>query len=92
MNAFRTIGAFTRRLSVLFAVFLLVSLFLFLYYFRYVPANRERLQHQGFLILQQQQDGIQQHLQDLKYFFSFQNEGFVKNVKKGLTGKDTNLN
>ena len=88
MTAFRTIGAFTRRLSVLFAIFLLLSFFLFLYYFRYVPANRERLQHQGFLMLQQQQDGIQQRLDDLKNFFTFQNRRFAK---KGLTGKDTSF-
>ena len=85
MTAFRTIGAFTRRLSVLLAVTILMSLFLYLYYFKYVPSNRERLQHQAFLILQQQQEGIQQRLQDLANFMAAQNELLVDS---GLARKD----
>jgi len=77
MGVFRTIGAFTRRLSILLAVTILMSLFLYLYYFRYVPSNRERLQHQAFLILQQQNEGIQQRLEDLKNYMTVQNRRLV---------------
>jgi hypothetical protein len=79
MSAFRTIGAFTRRLSILLAITVLMSLFLYLYYFKYVPSNRERLQHHGFLILHQQQEGIQQHLEDLTNFITAQNQRLVAN-------------
>jgi len=86
MGAFRTIGAFTRRLSILLAVGVLMSLFLYLYYFKYVPSNRERVQRRAFLILQQQQEGIQQHLDDLTNFITAQNGRLVKD---GLAREDS---
>jgi heme/copper-type cytochrome/quinol oxidase subunit 2 len=86
MNAFRTIGAFTRRLSILLAITILMSLFLYLYYFRYVPSNRERLQHQAFLILQQQQEGIRQHLEDLTNYMAVQNRQSVDNGSARIGG------
>ena len=88
MGVFRTIGAFTRRLSILLAVTILMSLFLYLYYFRYVPSNRERLQHQAFLILQQQNEGIQQRLEDLKNYMTVQNRRLVDS---GLAREETSL-
>ena len=90
MNAFRSIGAATRRLSILLAIILLVSLFLFLYYFKYVPANKERLQRQGFLMLQQQENGIQQNLLDLKSYFDVQKQLFDKEMTNKKY-KDTSI-
>ena len=82
MNVFRSISLATRKLSILLAIIFLVSLSLFLYYFKYIPANKERLQHQGFLILRQQQSGIQQNLEDLKNYFCVQKQLFIEERKK----------
>jgi len=82
MNVFRSISLATRKLSIVIAIILLVSLSLFLYYFKYIPANKERLQHQGFLILRQQQDGIQQNLEDLKSYFCVQKQLFLEGRNK----------
>jgi hypothetical protein len=83
MNVFRSISLATRKLSILLAIIVLVSLSLFLYYFKYIPANKERLQHQGFLILRQQQSGIQQNLEDLKNYFCVQKQLFIEERNKG---------
>ena len=97
MNAFRSIGVATRKLSILLIIILLVFLFLFLYYFKYVPANKERLQHQGFLVLQQQQNGIQQNLEDLKNYFCvqkqlFEEERLNKNYNDTTISKEGPIN
>lgn len=76
MNIVQGINQFTRRLSILLLIVLLVSVALTLYYFKYVPDNRERLQKQGFLILKQHEDGLRQALQD--YTRNFTNQYLLK--------------
>jgi len=69
MKVFQSISLATRKLSILLTILLLVSAALFLYYFKYVPDNKLRLQKQGFLLLHQQQRGIEQALEDFKKYF-----------------------
>jgi len=88
MNVFRSISLATRKLSILIAIVVLVFLSLFLYYFKYIPANKERLQHQGFLILKQQQSGVQQNLEDLKNYFCVQKQLFGEERRKEENNQD----
>ncbi|QNA45928.1 cache domain-containing protein [Lacibacter sediminis] len=74
MNFLQGVNQVTRRLSILLLIVVLVSVALVLYYFKYVPDNRERLQKQGFLILKQHEDGLRQSLQDMTNHFSNQNK------------------
>ncbi len=91
MNLFRNLKPVARKLSIVMLILLLLSAFLFLYYFKYVPANKEWLHQQGFLILNQHEKGIQQNIMDLKSFFCtkktiFLNKGLPKN------NPDTSIN
>src|SRR4030095_13000206 len=72
MNIFRNLGSALRKLTVLFLIIALVSFFLFLYYYRYVPDNRDRLQRLGFLILKQDEAGFKQSMMDLANYFATQ--------------------
>ena len=74
-----------RKLGVIMLIILLLSFFLFLYYFKYVPANKELLQQQGFSILNQQANGIVQNKVDLQSYFCTQQQidsGIPHGVKR----------
>jgi len=81
MNIFRSLGSAIRRLSILLLVAALVAFFLFLYYYRYVPLNRERLQRQGFLLLKQQEQGLLQSIEDLRNAFNSSAKSDLKRNK-----------
>lgn len=69
MNSFKSIGPAFRRLGVILLITLLVCLCLSLYYFKYVPANRNRVEHFGFLMLKQHSNGINYTISDLRESF-----------------------
>ncbi|PWU00658.1 MAG: hypothetical protein C5B52_08465 [Bacteroidetes bacterium] len=90
MNLFQNMGAMLRRFSVLLIILLLALLFLALYYFKYIPDNRERLQRQGFLILQQQSRGIVQSVIDHNLFFKAKkDDDLARNSMRVGSRKDT---
>jgi hypothetical protein len=78
MNPFKTIGPAFRRLGVILLITLLVFLCLSLYYFKYIPANRERVEHLGFLRLKQHSNGINYTLSDLRETFCQRRNKFYK--------------
>jgi hypothetical protein len=58
-----------RRLGIIILIIIPVAIFLSLYYYKYIPANRDKIQQYGFLILNQHQAGINQSISDIGNFF-----------------------
>ena len=80
MSIFRSTTATARRLGVFLTLATVVAVSLGIYYFRLVPSNEGKLHKQGFLILNQNADGMCQTVDDLKNFFRSQ----WKNDKKKI--------
>lgn len=85
----KNFGAFFRKIGVVMLVLMLVLFFLSLYYFKYVPDNRESLQHQGFLVLRQDEKGILQNDSDLIHYFQNQAQLIYKKTFKSFNKADT---
>jgi hypothetical protein len=47
-----------------------VAIFLSLYYYKYIPANKDKIQEYGFLLLNQHQAGINQSISDIGNYFN----------------------
>ena len=82
MSIFRSTTATARRLGVFLTLATVVAVSLGIYYFRLVPNNEGKLHRQGFLILNQNADGMCQTVDDLKNFF----KGQLKNDKNQILG------
>ena len=92
MNIFRSLGSAIRRLSILLLIAALVAFFLFLYYYRYIPTNRERLQRQGFLLLKQQDEGLRQSIDDFGNYFTSETKKLITSrIGIGLNNQSINL-
>jgi hypothetical protein len=78
-----------RRLGVIMLIIIPVAIFLSLYYYKYIPANRDKIQQYGFLLLNQHQAGINQSINDLGNFFSTEFEKLKEEDSIGLISYQT---